>query len=916
MGATIRPVLVDFSMGEVDPKAFGRIDTGIMSHGALSMLNFFPGELGGASKRGGLQHCLELGEDTYMIPWAVSSSIRLLVLIQDGKLRFAYEPDSSLPFLLLAGDGSPLEIDHLDGVGGVHAAYAIADAESIRYAVCNSELSIVCSGYPPFHIRFASVELATSMLNLSYGIDSITGNVAWTPDVNADDELDPIPAADFVDAFHGLAVDTDLAATAESYVMVGAVKKTVTKIRISGSAQARYATVTKPDGSGSVTITDGETQMGTQFGHLCVATRAPYRKFVNTGFLQWTYYRVVDSSFDVPTGMTHTEFLEEMYSVIGDGGTGYLGQPDHYNTYCGTTRFHGYKDTRSVLVTFSDASTLSVTPASDDIKGSVELSVSGRKVSGGLVDSGELLDYTIPWMTPGKSYPCSEDSVLEGVACTSAVRIDSTSEPQLAVYRMGETEPVIITRDSRGKFGKLGVIVTPFYEEGDWPTIVGYHQNRKILGAAPSEPDVFYASKVNDFSNFSFFEEIEYTETTLKDSDEWTDPLVPETRSTVRFTQQIQPSSAMKFQLASEENEGVLNAVSYGDLFVGTATSEWLVPAGVDATNVRAVMVDRMGSSDQQARYVSGGVVYLSADSRRLRLFSGDKGTSDLMKYAAHIAKAGIVDLDFRQSPERELHAVLADGAAIVMKTGANGPAWGRIETCTGHLIKSVAILPNPDEDSVYFVVKRGSAYNLERLTTPDEDTFPTASGGRAHLDSWGMATVTVAGGSITIARFAGLTAAIHIDSGGAEIRGTIPFSAGGVGSYYIVDGDPDETHVPLPAGTHFIGLPFLSELETCRLDGVSTEGIIKTASKIHLRTNQTGSFKIVHRAAMGTEDIVDVAPPADSSGAIQYPYSGPLAVENPAGGAEDQTVYLRSTDGQPVGILVIAPAYEVGDSL
>lgn len=905
MGTMMRPVLCDFSSGEIDPRLAGRVDLDLAMHGATHMKNFRPGRLGGAYKRGGMKFIMDLGEDSYMIPWSVGEGYSFLVILQDHKMKLAYFPGDSDPYLLLGGDGNSIEIPHLDGVGGSVPAYAIADAPNVKYAQCLNELSLVCRGYPSFTIRFNGLSADKTQADFTYGIDSFTGNIASNPEISADDYTKKVTAATFIDTFHGLAPDTDFTTTAESYIMVGTVKKTVTKIRISGGTVQRHAY----DSLAKTTIYDGS---GTVGHHYSLATKAPYGKFVYMALLFWEWHDVIDPVDTILSGGTQTSLLEKLAAMAGDGGTVYFADADNHDIYCGYYKFYAFRDTRSVTVTFADASTLAVNYASAGLEVNLELVSPSREISGGVIDSSVILDYTVPWMTPGKTYPCSDDSVLEGVKVVSAVRVDTTSEPQLKVFRDGESEPFIITRDTLGKTGKIGVIVTPFYAPGDYPTFVAYHQNRKVLGGSAPEPNVAYLSKVNDFSNFAFFEEIEFTETTLKDSEAWTDPLVPETRTETSFVQQIQASSAIKLVFATEKNESVKNACSYGDLYIGTGTSDWVIPAAVNATNVQALLADRTGSDDSQARFVKGGVAFISRDRRSVRLFSAQAGTIDLMQAAGHIAKAGICDMDIRQVPDQEIWAVLDDGTTVAMTKAGEGSAWWQVATKAGHLIKSVAVLPGDTEDALFFIVKRGSAYNLERLVTPDDTVFPSASvAGRAHLDAYTV--VASASGISGLTRFASQSASIHIGTV-PELRGTVTFSASGNATVYLPEGgEAGIDEVAIPNGLCLIGYAFDADLETCRLDSSATEGMLKTGSKVQFRVYESGSFDLYHGMAMGTSELVNVAIPLDSTGGVAYPYSGLLAVENPAGEATDQTIRVKSSDGQPVNILVVAPGYEAG---
>ena len=909
MGTMMRPVLCDFSSGELDPRLAGRVDLDLAMHGAIHMKNFRPGRLGGAYKRGALKFIMDLGADSYTVPWSVGEGYSFLVVIQATGIRIAYFPGDSDPYYLLDRDGNPVVITHLDGKDGTVGTYAIADAPKVKYAQCLNELSLVCRGYPSFSLKFNGLSTDKLSGDFQYGLDSFTGNVASNPEISADDYTKKVTAATFIDTFHGLAADTDFATTAESYIMVGATKKLVSKVRISGGTSARHAY----DSINKTTIVDGS---GTVGHHYSLAVKAPYKKWVWVGDTEfptlWKYLDIVDPIDTVLSGTTMTGLLEKLAAMASDGGTVYFGDADYHDVYRGYYRYYAFKDTRSVLVTFSDATTLNVTTASADLEVNLELVSPSRKISGGIIDTGVILDYTVPWMTPGKTYPCSDDSVLEGIHVVSAVRVDTTAEPQLQLWREGEAEPMVITRGTTGKVGKVGVIVTPFYQPGDYPTVVGYHQNRKVLGGSSLEPNVVYLSKVNDFSNFAFFEEIEFTETSLKDSSEWSDPLVPETRSETSFVQQIQASSAIKLVFATEKSESVKNVCSYGDLYIGTGTSEWVVPAAVNATNVQALLADRTGSDDSQARFVKGGVAFISRDRRSVRVFSSQSGTIDLMQAAAHIAKAGINDLDVRQVPDSEVWCVLDDGTAVAMTKAGEGSAWWPVSTKAGHLLRSVAVIPGDTEDALFFVVKRGSSYSLERLVTPDDSVFPTASvPGRMHLDSCQLAAS--ASGLSGLSRFASQQVVIHIGTV-PERRGLVTFDASGAATEYLPEGgEAGVDEVPIPNAVCLVGYPFEADLETCRLDSSASEGMLKTGSKVQFRVYESGSFNLYHGMAMGTSELINVPIPLDSAGNVAYPHSGLLAVENPAGEATDQTIRVKSDDGQPVNILIIAPGYEVG---
>jgi hypothetical protein len=902
MASQIQPTIVDCAMGEVSPELAGRVDLAMAQHGMSSMLNMIPGDMGGAFKRGGLRRDLDLGEDTYFAPWPVRSDLPIVVCIQDRKIKFIAVPETGFPYFLEDSQGNVISITSLGGSLRTVSTYSIADAENVKYAACIDEISFAHKLYPSFFVKLNNVSADLSSIDIEYGIDAITGNVASNPEIDPDNYSELITAAAFIDAFHALSTGVDYTAQAGSYIKIGGTNKTVSKISITGTVTSRRA-IKNPAGT---VYTDAATAFG---AHRIVGLK-------NHNRIDWGHvfgHEVVDELFEILPGTTHTQLLEKLKENIGEGSAGFIGDPDDYDDYLTEWfRYYEQADTRTVLVTFSDATTLSVTKASADLSVNLKLSSPSVEISGGVIDSSVILDYTIPWMTAGKTYPCSTDSKLNGIEVLRARRVDEDPEPKLEVWRAGEATPMVITRDTLGITGKVGVIVTPFYEPLDYPSCVCYHQMRKVLGGSAREPNIVYLSKVNDFTNFAFFEEIEFTQVSLKPAAEWADPLVPETRSETSFTQQIAQSSAMKLQFNTDDNESINNLVSYGDLFVGSGTSEWVIPAAANAVSVQALLADRSGSSDIMAIYAMGGVVFVAGSGKRVSHFDPKAGPSDLMRMAGHMGLSGISDLDYRQSPRQEIWVRLKDGTCAMMTRGPNGLSWVPMATSTGRTIQSMCVIRSGDEDAVFMVVKKGSAYSMERLVTTDDSAFPTSlRPGRAHLDGYVLTTAT--SGIVGMTMFASQSVRIHINTT-PESRGVVAISAIGAATQYIKDGDAVATAIP--DGDCILGYPFDAELETSRLDSMETEGYIKMGTAIHLRLYQSGSFNAVrynHGIAADTE--IPTAIPLDGMGNVVYPFSGAMRIENPNGSDTDQKVKLTSHDGQPFGVLVLAPTLVAGEA-
>ena len=900
--AAIRPAFTDFSAGELDPALGGRVDLPILSHGAEEMTNILPTQAGVASKRGGLETLATLLGAARCIAWSINNDIDLLIVVYDLSIRvMAMRADGSV-VAMKDSLGNDIVITHLDGAAATVDTYAIADAKKIKYAQSLNEITLVCAGkYPAFYMKMNAIAADYTSLDLEYGIYSYSGNVASNPGLNEEDETKPITADDFIDALRGLPADTDITAANGSYIIVNGVSKPVTKVRRTGQIVARWFEL---HGAADVAHgLDATTQIGEP---LAFGPDYHYKLFVG---------KVIDPVLTTcVSATTYTQLLEKLEDNFASGSKFYTGDQDGGGVVKnGWGIYHARVDTSKITVTYTEGAgtaTVDVTPESADVKANISFVNYATKVVGGIIPAWEILDNTIPWMEKNKRYECSDDYRLNGQRVLGAMRVEAGDEPSLSVWLEGEPDDREITRASQGFTGRIGVILTPFYSSGEYPCAVAYHQGRLVLASR----NVVYMSKVNDYSNFCYFEEIEYTQTSLKPSSEWNDPLVPETRTDTSFTQQVGASSAIKLILATDENETVQSLVSSGDLIIATATTEWVFPSDSSAINPRVVMTSRFGSADMQARFALGAAMLVARSARSVRAYSPSGETTDLTELASHIARAGIVGYDFRQDPSPEIYFALADGTAIVLKKTASGVAWARVRTSSDGFIESVCVIAAADEDAVLFVVRRNGSYFLERLVTADDSVFPSASSpGRAHLDSFSR--LTIAGASLAgFTRFANETVRIHLLLADGEVRGTVAFSGAGAAATFTREGTDPATGLPyVPEALQnvpcLVGRAFSTRLKTFRIDSSATEGLVKGGGPTHVRLFRSGPFLLTY----GGKDF-PIAPPRDRVGAVQYPYSGAVRIENPAGDNVDQALTFESRDGVPLSIQAIVTTYMVGE--
>jgi hypothetical protein len=181
------------------------------------------------------------------------------------------------------------------------------------------------------------------------------------------------------------------------------------------------------------------------------------------------------------------------------------------------------------------------------------------------------------------------------------------------------------------------------------------------------------------------------------------------------------------------------------NLLVGTETAEWVIPAGVNATNVQAVLNSRYGSDMIQGTAVGDAFCFFQTGKKALVEYyipqqdTNFRANNMAMLSPAMLHESAAVDFDFISAPYTKIFVCREDGtvACLLYERSTGTFAWGRISTAGG-AVTSVATLPGPTGyDEVYVIVRRsvrGAArFFLERL---DERKWDEADGsGRYYLD-------------------------------------------------------------------------------------------------------------------------------------------------------------------------------------
>lgn len=171
--------------------------------------------------------------------------------------------------------------------------------------------------------------------------------------------------------------------------------------------------------------------------------------------------------------------------------------------------------------------------------------------------------------------------------------------------------------------------------------------------------------------------------------------------------------------------------------------------------------------------------------------------------------------LAIARQPETRLFAVLDDGTAAVYTVDKSEEVagWSRLEIANSGLIKDVVVIPEADEDRVYFVVQRGSNYYLEKMAK-----FKDSEGGDISETFDSFKRYTSPGAAITgLSHLEGETVGVWADG---QDRGTYTVSSG-------------QITVASSWTNVIVGLPYVADYVSNKLSGYEPGTVLTERKRI-----------------------------------------------------------------------------------
>ncbi len=237
----------------------------------------------------------------------------------------------------------------------------------------------------------------------------------------------------------------------------------------------------------------------------------------------------------------------------------------------------------------------------------------------------------------------------------------------------------------------------PFPSAGNYPSAVGYFQQRRLFGNTDNNTETVFASRTGLPANFM-------------------------------VSSPSQGDDAVTFTLSGKYVNEIRHILEVNRLLVLTSGGEWTVEgdaAGIlKPTDINAKQQAYNGSANITPLIVNGTVLYVQARGTIIRDLGFDYSVdgyrgNDLTIFATHLFdKYTLRDWAFQQIPHSIVWAVRSDGMLLGLTYIREHEvlAWHRHDL--GGTVESVCVVPEGTEDALYVSIYRGGKRTIERMAS------------------------------------------------------------------------------------------------------------------------------------------------------------------------------------------------------
>lgn len=483
-------------------------------------------------------------------------------------------------------------------------------------------------------------------------------------------------------------------------------------------------------------------------------------------------------------------------------------------------------------------------------------STSGEEEEENVLYRIKMDDYTAS--TTGTLKLCRALLVNPDFMLTGVVKITEVTDGKHAsgtiVKKIGSTEPT--TEWNEGAWSK----------RRGYPRSVAYYEERMMFGGTRAKPQTVWGSKTNAWDHFL-----------LSDRDD----------------------AGLEFTLSSDTVNTISWMAQHNALIIGTMDSEWTLSASnnqaaITPTNFQYKRQSVYGSNGLPAKMVGDVLLFVQRGSRKVRefVYSWEKdgySSPDMTVLADHISYSGIREIALQQLPDSILWCVLNDGSCAALTYERDQDVVGWQKHITAGKFISCAVVPDGDEDRVYFAVERNGEIMLEVMAPRNGDYFVDCG-------------VEVRGSNITTVELP------HLNGSTVQIAADNSVAAAQTVQDGIITLDT-------PAGKVYAGLGYESILSPMPVEIDSQDGstMLRRKSIGEIRIRYYNSIGGAVRAGTGEwQNIISFDVLEDNMDTAVSPKTEVVKIQPLSGYEESTLIEIKQADPLPMNITALTVNYEV----
>ena len=430
-----------------------------------------------------------------------------------------------------------------------------------------------------------------------------------------------------------------------------------------------------------------------------------------------------------------------------------------------------------------------------------------------------------------------------------------------------------------------------FSDTTGYPACVTFFEQRLVFAGTTAQPQTLFFSRSADYENF----DDQYHETVADDD-------------------------AIVYTIASNQVNAIRFLTATRTLIIGTAGGEFAVNGGgtgeaITPTNILINKQSNHGAANVDGIAVGNATLFLQRAKRKIRELAYNFDVDgyvapDLTILAEHVTESGITQMAYQEEPNSIVWCVRADGQLLgfTYQREQQVTAWHRHifggSFGSGNaVVENVEVLPTDDSEyQVWVIVKRtingATKRYVEYLHNQDFDETDDTSFN--YLDSQlaydGSATTTISG----LDHLEGEEVSILAD-GATHPNKTVSSGA--------ITLDRSSTKVK-------VGLPYVSLLQTMRIDAGSQNG-----------TSQSKTKRIYEITARLYESIgIEIGPDLDNMERIPFRssanlmdsgvnvFTGDKDIEFRGNYETDGFIFVRQNQPLPLTVLSLYPRLVTND--